>query len=308
MKLIAHRGGAGLRIENTLAAFEHALELGADGAELDVHLSRDGQVVVHHDDRLNSAYCRHASSGDWIKERERLALADMTYAQMHDYEIGSPRPDTVYARRFDRIQPVPDQRIPLLRDVIRQVKVNSPDFVLVIEIKASLVDRSEPWSELVDATLTILDEEDFFDRTILISFDWGALLKARDRVPDLKTWFLVAPLSWFSPGQPPIEDIPPAPDKLKAIREFYETGDAPWLAGYDPRRFQGSYIQATMQAGGHAWYPYHRDFTSEVQRESAAAGLETAAWTLNLKDRKELRRLADTGLENLVVDYPDERP
>jgi glycerophosphoryl diester phosphodiesterase len=48
----AHRGGAALRPENTLLAFDHGLSLGADGLELDVHLSRDGVVVVHHDRTL----------------------------------------------------------------------------------------------------------------------------------------------------------------------------------------------------------------------------------------------------------------
>jgi glycerophosphoryl diester phosphodiesterase len=49
----AHRGGAALRPENTLAAFDHGLALGADGLELDVHLSRDGIVMVHHDADLD---------------------------------------------------------------------------------------------------------------------------------------------------------------------------------------------------------------------------------------------------------------
>jgi glycerophosphoryl diester phosphodiesterase len=48
----AHRGGAALRPENTIASFDHGLSLGADGLELDVHLSRDGVVVVHHDQTL----------------------------------------------------------------------------------------------------------------------------------------------------------------------------------------------------------------------------------------------------------------
>jgi len=47
--VFAHRGGAALRPENTLAAFDHGLALGADGLEFDVQLSRDGVVVVHHD-------------------------------------------------------------------------------------------------------------------------------------------------------------------------------------------------------------------------------------------------------------------
>jgi glycerophosphoryl diester phosphodiesterase len=48
----AHRGGAALRPENSIAAFDHGIELGADGLEFDVHLSSDGVVVVHHDDTL----------------------------------------------------------------------------------------------------------------------------------------------------------------------------------------------------------------------------------------------------------------
>lgn len=51
--VIAHRGGARLRPENTMAAFDHAASLGVDAIECDVHLSRDGQVVVIHDDTVD---------------------------------------------------------------------------------------------------------------------------------------------------------------------------------------------------------------------------------------------------------------
>ena len=51
--VFAHRGGAALGPENTIAAFDLGLQAGADGLELDVHLSADGVVVVHHDDRLD---------------------------------------------------------------------------------------------------------------------------------------------------------------------------------------------------------------------------------------------------------------
>lgn len=50
--VIAHRGGSKLRPENTMAAFDHAVELGVDAIELDVHLSRDGHAVVIHDPTL----------------------------------------------------------------------------------------------------------------------------------------------------------------------------------------------------------------------------------------------------------------
>ena len=49
VSVIAHRGGSKLRPENTIAAFDHACQIGADALECDVHLSRDGEVVVIHD-------------------------------------------------------------------------------------------------------------------------------------------------------------------------------------------------------------------------------------------------------------------
>lgn len=51
--VFAHRGGAALAPENTLAAFTRAVTLGADGIELDARRSKDGQVVVHHDETLD---------------------------------------------------------------------------------------------------------------------------------------------------------------------------------------------------------------------------------------------------------------
>jgi len=50
--VFAHRGGSALAPENTMEAFANGVSLGADGVELDVHLSRDGVVAVHHDDTL----------------------------------------------------------------------------------------------------------------------------------------------------------------------------------------------------------------------------------------------------------------
>ena len=61
---IAHRGGSRLRPENTLAAFEHAVALGVDAIECDVHLSRDREPVVIHDptlDRTTDARGRSAA-------------------------------------------------------------------------------------------------------------------------------------------------------------------------------------------------------------------------------------------------------
>ena len=53
MKVMAHRGYSGMYPENTMLAFQKAAEAGADGIELDVHKTRDGVLVVHHDERVD---------------------------------------------------------------------------------------------------------------------------------------------------------------------------------------------------------------------------------------------------------------
>lgn len=304
-RLIAHRGGSGLRVENTLAAFAHAIELGVYGAELDVHLSRDGEVMVHHDDCLNPGYCRRRD-GDWIGAEERLPLAEMTCAELQAFEIGAPRPGSDYARRFDRIQPVADQHIPRLQEVIQLVRERNPAFVLVVEIKTpQLAAEQKPWRALVDAVLQVLDQGRQRDHAKLCSFDWGALRYARQQCPDVPTWFTTVPLSHLGNGTPPAQDLPPDREHLARLRAAWADGDAAWYAGFDPRRFDGSYPRAVAAAGGAAWFPFHRDVNRANCREAEQHGLDTATWSVNLRDRDELVRLAATGVRNLVVDYPD---
>lgn len=305
MQLIAHRGGAGLRVENTLAAFAHAIDLGAAGAELDVHLSRDGQVVVHHDDTLNPAYCRHVG-GDWLRPEEARPLAEMDFVEMQRFDIGTPRPGSAYARRFERIEPVADQRIPRLREVIRLVQTRSRDFLLVIEIKADMLQAaSQPWRALVEATLALVESEGMRDRVILCSFDWGALRYARRYAPQLPTWLTSVPASWFHDGPPPSTDIPPDAEQLQALRRAHASGNAPWFAGFDPRQYGGSCPRAVAAAGGSAWFPWHRDLDASGVRELAKLGLNSAVWTSNLRDPAERARLAQAGTGYLVTDYPD---
>jgi glycerophosphoryl diester phosphodiesterase len=54
-QIIAHRGASGYEYENSRAAFRRAIALDADGVELDVHATRDGDIVVHHDPEIRGA-------------------------------------------------------------------------------------------------------------------------------------------------------------------------------------------------------------------------------------------------------------
>ena len=79
--VFAHRGGSALAPENTITAFDNGLALGADGLELDVHLSRDGAVVVHHDRTLDRTTTLRGPIADRTADELRRAgipmLADV---------------------------------------------------------------------------------------------------------------------------------------------------------------------------------------------------------------------------------------
>src|SRR5437868_9783127 len=92
---IAHRGGAALQPENTLAAFRHAIALGCDGAELDVQLSADGIVIVHHDFRLNPVLTR--KDGIWLTG-ETPRIRDLTFGATQAFDLGRADPRSDYAR------------------------------------------------------------------------------------------------------------------------------------------------------------------------------------------------------------------
>lgn len=303
MLTIAHRGGAGLRVENTLAAFANAIRLSADGAELDVQLSADGEVVVHHDALLNPHYCRMAD-GSWLPSDQRPRIGQLTYAELEKYDIGTPRPGSPYAARFDQVQPSPAQRIPLLTDVIRLVRDAPDDFLLVIEIKTPILEAaSRPWRTLVERTLEVVEEEGFGDRLVLCSFDWGALLHAQVVRPGTRTWFTTQPLSWYGERPASQIELEPGAAYLQKLRALFRTGEAPWFAGFDPRNFSG-YAEAVAKAGGEAWFMYCSDYTPGVAEELQTHAIEGAAWSINLRDAAVLRRLDRLGAYAACVDYP----
>ena len=72
-KIFAHRGASAYAPENTLPAFEKAVDIGADGVELDIHLSRDGRLVVIHDEMLDRTTNGHGFVKDFtLAELKKL--------------------------------------------------------------------------------------------------------------------------------------------------------------------------------------------------------------------------------------------
>jgi glycerophosphoryl diester phosphodiesterase len=160
----AHRGGAALRPENTLAAFDHGMALGADGLELDVHLSRDGVVVVHHDATLE-----RTTDG-------RGAVADYTAGELARVDAGywftpAPAPDGAAHPFRGR-----GLGVPTLADVLARY----PSARLIVELKAN-----EP--DLARRTVDAIRTAGAVERVALGSFYWRVLHAARSYEPAIAT-------------------------------------------------------------------------------------------------------------------------
>src|SRR5688500_15133724 len=131
--LQAHRGGLGLTVENTLAAFGTALELGVSTLELDVQITEDGQAVVTHDRRVAGSKCLDtapATPGDPEFPYVGKYVNTLTLAQVKTLECGSRT-----LPQFPEQMAVPGARMPLLRQVFDLVKRYRADGTLNIETK-----------------------------------------------------------------------------------------------------------------------------------------------------------------------------
>lgn len=179
---IAHRGGGGLRPENTLAAFSNAIALGCNGAELDVQLSADGMVIVHHDFQLNPALAR--KDGSWLKG-ETPRIRDLAFSELRSYDLGRADPASDYARAHPALVPVDGARIPSLAQV---AALPSPrPFTLLVELKSSHDPASADPVVLADAALGVMKDD--LARTIFVGFDWRGLARIKSRAPTARCWF-----------------------------------------------------------------------------------------------------------------------
>jgi glycerophosphoryl diester phosphodiesterase len=293
----AHRGGAGLYPENTLAAFRDAVARGCDGAELDVQLSKDGEVVVFHDFKLKPEICR--LDGEWIKKPTPL-IKELTLAELKRYDIGRHDPASDYAKARPHSMPVDGETVPTLAEVLAVTSAAKKPFKLQVEHKTSFFDRnvsSDPIA-LSQATVEVLRNAGYLDRTIFVGFDWAGLLHAKKLAPNTECWFTTMELDFLR--DPPGKDDPP----LKTLlRHWAETGTSPWAAGFDPINYDGSIQKAIRAAGGDGWFPYFPDATGEAVAEAKALGLKVGAWTVN--EPGDMRALITRGLDGICTDRPD---
>lgn len=157
----AHRGASGYAPENTLSAFSKANELGADGIELDIQLTKDDVIVVCHDETLE----RVSNGKGWVKD---YTLEDL--------------------KKLDFNQQFKDQgtmQIPTMEEVFELIKPTN--MVLDIELKTGIVFYDI--EEKIDEMTRRFGME---DRVIYSSFNHASLVKLKQINPENKVGMLFA--------------------------------------------------------------------------------------------------------------------
>jgi glycerophosphoryl diester phosphodiesterase len=182
---IAHRGGAQLMPENTLAAFADALARGSDGVELDVQLARDGMVVVHHDWRLMKDVARER--GAWLKA-PGPRIKDLTLGELRRFDVGAARPGSDYALNHPLIKPM-HAPVPTLDEVISLVVGAGRRFGLFVELKCDAGEDSADPKALADASYDLIEQARILENVVFVGFDWRALKRIRERSSQAACWF-----------------------------------------------------------------------------------------------------------------------
>ncbi|QPC46812.1 glycerophosphodiester phosphodiesterase [Mangrovibacillus cuniculi] len=155
--IFAHRGAAGTYPENTMLAFEKALEVGADGIELDVQLSADGEVVVIHDETID-----RTTNGSG--EVRNFTLQELqSFQASYTFNVGN------------RFTP-----IPTLREVFQFLTTNR--LVCNIELKNSVVE----YFGLDRKVFELIQEFGLSDRVIISSFHHRSLMHMKQFAPQLE--------------------------------------------------------------------------------------------------------------------------
>ena len=256
-ELQGHRGARGLMPENTLPGFATALAIGVTTLELDLAVTRDLQVVVSHNPRIEPELARDAD-GEWLQQ-SGPSIHSMTLQEVKSYDVGRLNPTLKYAQRYPQQQALDGVSVPTLGEVFELVNKSGNQLVrfnIEIKINPEKPQLTLPPDEFVAAVIEVVRRYKLERRVSLQSFDWRSLREVQALAPDIATSYLTADQSWLS--------------NLQTGRP----GPSPWLDGLDIDDFGGSAARAIKAAGGDIWSSYHLEVDVDSIKLAHQLGLK----------------------------------
>lgn len=159
-KIFAHRGYSGKYPENTMIAFKKALECEVDGIELDVQLTKDGEVVIIHDETID-----RTTTGKGF-------VVDYTYEELERFDASFKFKDLGF------------NKIPTLREYFQLVK--DYDIVTNVELKTGI----NEYLGIEEKVWELIKEYNLEEKVIISSFNHFSVMRMKDIAPQLKYGFL----------------------------------------------------------------------------------------------------------------------
>ena len=166
----AHRGWSGLYPENTLLAFQKAIDLGVDGFEMDVQLSRDGEVVVFHDETLDRVTGYHGY------------LRDLTVSELKRLDASSGFRG-LYGKN----------EIPTLREFLELVAPT--ELIVNMELK----NNRQYYPQLEEKVIALVRAFGMEKRVIFSSFNNVSILRCRRLATEIDAGFRRLPRARYPP-------------------------------------------------------------------------------------------------------------
>ena len=288
--IYAHRGGRGVMPENTLFAYQYALNLGVDFIDLDINMTRDGILVVTHDLALNPDITRD-EHGRWITKK--MLIKDMRWNELRKYNVCGIKAKTPYANIFKEQRKYTFCHIPSLIELIAAVKASGKPVGYQIEIKTDPAHPENSYSPavLAQALVKLLQSTNLINQVEIQAFDFRCLQEIQRLDPRMKTAYLT---------------------EIKRNHQLLNPDNkiaSLWTAGVLYRNYM-SLPRMIAALGGKVWNPQDITVTAAEINEAHRLGLKVVAWSSwqYMKsdfDRHLILHLIEMGVDGVTTDRPD---
>ena len=168
-----HRGARARRPENTVPAFEYAIQQGVDALEMDMAVTKDNVIVISHDPILEPPVCSGA--------QKSAVIHQLMLAQVRQWDCGAVRNP-----RFPTQETVPGARMPTLDDVFRLATRGKFDYNIETKSFPEHPEYTPAPDEFVKLVLAKIREYKLEKRVMLQSFDWRTLVAMRKLAPEIR--------------------------------------------------------------------------------------------------------------------------
>ncbi|ATL49803.1 glycerophosphodiester phosphodiesterase [Chitinophaga caeni] len=262
----AHRGGRGLKPENTIPAMKNAIDIGVTTLEMDANITKDLKVVVSHDQYMNPDISTAPDGTPVTRQQVKdLLLYQMNYADIVKYDVGMRGNPNFPQQEKMKVNK------PLLSDLIQAVeKYTQQEGVAPkwynIETKSSAkydgVRNPKP-EQFVALLMKVVIDNGIVDRTVIQSFDKRTLQVLHKKFPAVKTSFLIGD------------------NNKKSLDEnIKDLGFTPFILSPDYKLVTPALVKACHDKG-----------------------VKIVPWTVN--DKAKIQELKDMGVDGIISDYPN---